>query len=577
MRKYFAAVCVCLALAACSSIPTSGPVEKGDSDVAVPKALSPILEGPSEGATPRAIVQGFLTAAAGGAVNGFDTARQFLSPSASSLWDPLAKVTVFDSRQVVPSFDDVTGTFTYSVPVAATLDADGVLVEASPDQQTTLEFRVSTDASGNSRIKALDDGIVMNAADFGRYYRPIKLFFLSKDNSTLVPELRWFPGNEQVATATARELVKGPSPWLADAVNTGFPAGSALNVDAVVVESGVATVALAPGSAGDAAQRSLAAEQLRLTLTQLPTVHEVVATVGMLPLAGDGSAAPVPAPLPGEQAAVIVGRRLGMLEGNDVKITPAEVGLVPEGATGLALSYDAQTVAMVVDGSIVTSNALSRATLEPLADSPDSPVIPASPDAPEVPILPTVRLVEGRSLIPPSYDPYGWLWTSESLSAGVIAIASPDGVVSEIPAAQLDGRAIQALAVSGDGARVAVLSRASGVQVLEIMAVVRGEQGEPLALGSPLAMGPAVGASIDVVWLDDITVATLSNDSGGISMSTVGGWTTDIAIGTGATSIAARNGVRTLLAVEDDGVLVARSGNSWARKATGVSDVTFAG
>ncbi len=569
MKRIVTGALVCLALAACAAIPTSGPVVKGDPEVSAPNAFSPILAGPTVGATPSSIVQGFLTASEGGSVSSFDVAREFLSPAASSTWDPLAQVTVFDSRQVFPSFDEVTSTFTYTVPVAARIDADGVLIEASRDEQSTLEFKVATDVDGNWRVVTLEDGIVMNAANFARYYRPVKLLFVSADQTTLVPELRWFPSNEQIATSTARELVKGPSPWLADAVRTGFPPASALSIDAVVVENGVASVTLAPGSAGGAAERSLAGEQLRLTLTQLPTVQEVVTTVGMLPLAGDGSAAPEPAALPDERAAVIVGGRLGMWDGNEVKVTPAAVGLVPDGATGLALSYDARTVAMVVDGAILTSTALS--------DTPALEAPPGDPDEPGGPVMATTRLVEGRNLVAPSYDPRGWLWTTEALSEGVVVVAGPDGATSELAAPHLEGRTIQAIAVSRDGARVAVLSRTSGVQVLEVMAVVRGEAGEPLALGAPLALGPAVGLSIDVVWLDDVSVATLSADSGEISMVEVGGWTTDVTAAVGATAIAARNGVRTLLAVEADGVLVARSGNGWTPKAANVTDVAFAG
>ncbi len=569
MKRLIAAALACLALAACSAIPTSGPVVEGDSDVSAPNAFSPILEGPTQGATPRAIVQGFLTAAEGGSVNGFETAREFLSPAASSGWDPLAQVTVFDSRQVFPSFDEATGTFTYTVPVAARVDADGVLVEASPDEQSTLEFSVMTDEDGNSRIVSLDDGIVMSAANFARYYRPVKLLFVSANYATLVPELRWFPSNDQIATATARELVRGPSPWLADAVKTGFPAGSSLSVDAVVVENGVANVSLAPGSAGDAAQRSLAGEQLRLTLGQLPSVQDVVTTVGTLPLAGDGSASPEAATLPDERAAVIIGGRLGMWDGSDVKVTPASVGVVPSGATGLALSYDTRTVAMVVKGSIVTSTALS--------DTPTLEAPPESPDEPGGEVIPTTTLVKGRDLTAPSYDANGWLWTTEESSEGAIVVAGPDGAVSQLAAPQLAGRAIQALAVSRDGARVAVLSRANEVQVVEVMAVVRGDAGEPLALGAPLALGPAVRSSIDVAWLDDLSVASLSADSGEISMVEVGGWTTKVTAAVGATSMTARNGAQTLLAIGEGGVLVARSGNGWAVKASNVSDVAFAG
>lgn len=569
MRRFVAAAVTCLALAACAAIPTDGPVNEGDSEIAAPKAFVPILQGPEKGATPRAIAQGFLTAAAGGSVTGFDIARQFLTPEASSGWDPLAEVTVFDSRQVALSFDEERGTFSYEVPVAATVDAQGVLTEATPDENRTLEFTIETDVEGNSRIASLDDGIVMSAADFSRFYRPVQLMFASIDNSTLVPELRWFPNNEQIATAAARELVTGHSPWLADAVRTGFPAGASLKVDAVVVEDGVATVTLAPGSAGNAAERSLAGEQLRLTLTQLPTVTEVVTTVGGLPLGGDDSASLEPAPLPDERAAVIVGGRLGYWDGTAVKVTPADVGVVPAGASGLALSYDANTVAMVVDGSVVTSSALADATA---LEDPPAEVDPAGG-----PVIATTTLLAGKDLVAPSFDAHGWLWTAEKASDGLVLAVAADGTPTELPAPQLAGRSIQALSVSADGARVAVLSRASGGQVLEVMAVVRDEKGAPLSLGQPLAQGPSVRESIDLTWLDRVSVAALGEESGDIVMVEVGGWTTAVTSVAGASSLSARNGVRTLLAIGDGGVLVAFSGNGWRPKASNVTEVTYAG
>lgn len=571
MKRLLAAALACLTLAACASIPTDGPVEQGDSDVVAPKAFSPILQGPEQGATPRAIAQGFLIAAAGGSVNGFDVAREFLTPQASAEWDPLAEVTVFDSRQVLITFDEALSTFTYKVPVAATVDAAGVLTEATPDENRTLEFSVQTDADGNPRIASLPDGIVMSAADFARFYRPIRLMFASADNSTLVPELRWFPNSDQIATAVARELVTGPSPWLADAVNTGFPAGSSLNVDAVVVADGVATVTLAPGSAGDAAERSLAGEQMRLTLTQIPTVQEVVVTVGTLPLAGDDSAVIAPAPLPDERAAVIAGGRLGYWDGVAVKVTPSSAGVVPEGSSGLALAYDASVVAMVVDGSVVTSTALADAS------ELEDPPVDAAAAGDGGSVIATSVLVDGTDLVAPSYDSHGWLWTSETESDGVVKAVTGDGAVTELSAPHLAGRSIQALAVSRDGARIAVLSRASGGQVVEVMAVVRDENGSPLGLGAPLELGPSVRESIDLAWLDDVSVATLGEESGEISMAEVGGWTASVTSVAEASAITALNGVRTLLAVGEGGALVARSGNRWTAISSVVSDVAYAG
>lgn len=203
---------------------------------------------------------------------------------------------------------------------------------------------------------------------------------------------------------------------------------------------------------------------------------------------------------------------------------------------------------------------------------------PEVPDAPGGPIIATTTVVEGSSLVAPSYDQYGWLWTTEGNSGGVIVAAAPDGTVSEFAAPQLAGRAVQALAVSRDGSRVVVLSRASGNQVVEVMAIVRGATGQPLDLALPLALGLEVRSSIDVAWLDDVTVVVLGADSGEISMIEVGGWTSEVPAAKGATRITARNGVRTLLAVGEGGALVARSGNSWTSpKAVNVSDVTFAG
>ncbi|MBC7298588.1 MAG: hypothetical protein H5T82_06810, partial [Demequina sp.] len=128
MRRALLVLAACLALAACTSIPTSGGVKAGDPDVEQAGPLLPLLLGPAPAATPRSIVQGFITASAGGSFLGFDVAREFLTGPAAIDWDPLAKVTVFDSRQVVPSYNEETGIFTYSVPVAAEVDPSGVMV-----------------------------------------------------------------------------------------------------------------------------------------------------------------------------------------------------------------------------------------------------------------------------------------------------------------------------------------------------------------------------------------------------------------------------------------------------------------
>ena len=569
MKRLAVVLAVCLGLAACATIPTEGAVHAGDSDVVQPEPVGPILTGPEPNASPRSIVQGFLIAAAGGAVSGFDVARKFLTSDASLEWDPLEQITVFDSRPVVPSFNDETGTFTYTVPVAAKVDASGVMTAGASDVKPDFVFEVELDELGQYRITSLDDGIVMSAANFARFFRPVTLYFATPDGATVVPDLRWFPDNDQIATATARELVAGPSAWLADAVITGFPPGSALDVDAVVVGEGAAQVALAPGSAGNPTQRSLAQEQMRLTLTQLPTVQEVVTTVGGLPIGGDDSVALSPAELPGEVAALVVDGRLGLWDGTTASVTAPQVGVVPAGISGIALAYDGHTVTFAVGGDVAITDVLSEtATMVPADDE----VLDLSPE-----VLPYTVVMEGTSLVPPSFDARGWLWSTEAASAGVILAAMPGGDAVSLEAPWLAGSSVQAVAASRDGARLAILSRSTGEQMLDVVAIARDDDGRPVALGDPLAFGLTVSQAIDLAWVDDTSLVTLGQGSGEITLAEVGGWTSDVTSSAGATAVTARNGVRTLLAVAADGVLLVRSGNDWNSRLAGVTDVAYSG
>ncbi|PKQ19023.1 MAG: hypothetical protein CVT68_00580 [Actinobacteria bacterium HGW-Actinobacteria-8] len=569
MRRGLVLLAACLALAACTSIPTSGGVKAGDSDVVQPGPILPFLQGPAPNATPRSIVQGFLTASAGGSVSGFDVAREFLTGPAAIDWDPLAKVTVFDSRQVVPSYNEDTGIFTYSVPVAAQVEPSGVMVTAAADVRQDLEFHVGTDEFGRYRIDGLEGGIVMSAADFDRFFRPVSLYFAAADGTTMVPEVRWFANNDQIATATARELVAGPSVWLAGGVQTGFPPGSSLGVDSVVVNDGVASVALALGSAGNPTQRSLAEQQMLKTLTQLPAVLDVVTTVGAVPIGGDNSITLEAATLPGELALVVADERLGLWDGQTVSVTPPDVGVVPADSHGFALGYDGTTVAFVLDGSVQISTALAAG--EDLVSA--SGGAPPTPDA----VVPSTELIPGTAMVAPSFDANGWVWSGEAESEGVLVVAAPGQDVSEIDAPWLAGSSIQSLAVSRDGARMAILSRSGVEQVLEVVSIARDADGRPLAVGKPLGFGSAVRLSIDLEWVDDTSVVALGRESGEMSLAQIGGWTTDFTSYTGATAVTARNGVRTLLAVASNGELVARSGNGWNPRLSGVKDVAYSG
>ena len=100
----------------------------------------------------------------------------------------------------------------------------------------------------------------MSEPIFDSVYRAAPLYFLTPDRGSLVPEVRWFPARN-TATYAVRELLEGPSPWLRDAVRTGFPEGTRLAVESVPVDSdGTADVDLTTAVATADADRARAAQ-----------------------------------------------------------------------------------------------------------------------------------------------------------------------------------------------------------------------------------------------------------------------------------------------------------------------------
>ncbi|WP_082099515.1 GerMN domain-containing protein [Demequina maris] len=574
MRMRIAALCAAAAvtLGACASIPTSGAVNEGTGEVEGAEPFVPFAEGPQIGDSVNAIVSGFIQATAAGFASDFTVAREYLTVPARADWDPLAEVTVYDSGALTPDYDEDAGRVVYSVPVAAWIDDAGRMVEAQAGTQTQLEFQVSRDVGGEWRISGLEDGSLLAEATFNRVFLPVTLVFATADGRTVVPELRWLPSTN-VATWAARELVAGPSPWLANAVTTGFPAGAALAVDSVVVTDGVARVQLASESAGTPAQRALAEQQLRLTLTALPGIRDVEVTIAGVPLVAEEQDTLTRGPVPEGVAAVFIDDRLGLWDGEELWVVRDGVGALPAGADGLATSYTGTRVAFRVgDDRIVVSDALAGGTeeLTPYEDA-------GGPKG----TMDVATVVEGTGLVDPSFDRYGWLWTAEAVDPESVTAVSEDGDVMALDAPWLLGRTVQQIVPSRDGARVLVVSRSGTQTVVEVAEVVRSKAGEPLSIGEPLQIGANIGSTVDAIWVDDLSVALLGSSSGAetapLWIVSVGGRTTEDAAVSDAVAISARHGDRSITLVSKDGTVRERAGTGWSAVASGVDDLAYAG
>lgn len=572
LRRSAALVLIAALLTGCAAIPISGEVSEGNADVQPVEPLQPIPEGPNPTDNPTSIVTGFLSASGGGVATNFDVAREFLTDEAAATWDPGVQTLVYRAGSVTPDWNERRGVVSYELPLASTIDDSGRRAEAAHDTIRPLEFSVEQNEEGYWRISELEDGVVVSQENFTVFFRPVDLVFATSDRTTVVPEVRWL-SKANVVTSAAQELIQGPSSWLADAVQTGFPSTSGLAVDSVVVNEGLATVDLSPQSAGTPEDRALAAEQMRLTLQALPDVADVEVRIGGLPMTGISRITLEPAPVPDEQAVVVANGRLGTWDGEQLLVTSDGVGGVGELAYGLARSYDGTQVAYVDDDTLMLTSVISDPATEMVEPRPNL-------EPPEAP-LQAAPIVEGAALVPPSFDRLGYLWTVESVTDEGMLAVTPEGEVLVFASEWLRARSTVALAVSRDGSLMAVLSRSGGQPVVEVASIHRDEFGVPLGLGTPFPVGTGVNAGSDIAWADNSTLAVLGQAEEEAAVPlwlvTVGGGTQEVSTQPHVTSLAIRTGSASIVLIGEEGQVSERAGPSWTEVLTDVSELAFAG
>jgi hypothetical protein len=551
----FLAVLSLVLLAACASLPQSGPVRRGDPDVTEPGSIALLARLPNPGDDPEQIVDGFLRAAAAGLTDDFTIAREFLAEPARSTWNPLARVDVYARQPVLSSGED--DVVEAAASVTATLDGDGRFTEAEPNATARLAFGLVRDDRGRWRIRSLEDGLILSEPIFRSLFDQVALYFVTPRDDALVPETRWYP-RRSAETAAVLGLLGGPSAWLENAAASRFPEGTRLVLDTVTVRAGAAQVDLSR-EALDASphDRSLMLAQLTETLNGLPRVRSVSVTVAGAPLE------PVEArrdlavdPSVGATPVVLAGDTLRGVEGGEL-VPWLDVGpvTVPEPSHPAVPFGDGVPVVLSGGRALVT--------------------VPAEGDAP------ATLLSGAEPLTPPSFDRLGWVWTASSVTGNVLHAVRVDGTRVAVEAEWLTGRRVLALRISREGARALVLSVVGSSPRLEVAAVLRDPAGAPVGLGEPLRFGHRVTHATTAVWVDQQTGAVLGRVGEGtadtVVLTVVGGPSSALPGVDGAVGVAAGKGDRLLFVSTAAGELFARNGLGWALTAAGVRDPAFPG
>ncbi|PWJ54812.1 Sporulation and spore germination [Quadrisphaera granulorum] len=489
------------ALSGCARIPTSGPVRSGgvvEPDEEPGYRVDPV--GPVPGATPEDVVRGFLLAGVG-VDDEFGAARAFLSDPRRASWRPTALTVVHPAGalQVVqqgqpsaqPGEQEEQVTVAVGTPVTAEVDDTGRYRPAAVGQRRDVVMTLVRE-QGQWRIDDAPDLLMLDESRFSRVFTERSVMFVARAADVLVPDPRWLLDRPATATALVEQVLDGPPEWLARAVVSGAPTGTALPDNSVSVSRGVATVDL-PSSLQR--QRSALLRQLQQQTSATLLAAGLGITQVDLTLDGgeltDVAPQSLPAVADDEMPVVVSQDRVCRLVG--AQLMPLEGLPVVPGASSPAVRGD--VVVVLVGG---------RTALQRLEPAPLDGQVAQQPAA--VPL--------GADLTPPSIDPLGWVWTTPAASGGTVLAVSAAGAPTEVSAPWLAGRRVIAMRAAPDGARMLVTSTGQGGQPdavrVDVAGIARAGDGTPVALSADTAPPtPWLVGVAGAVWVGPTSVAVL--------------------------------------------------------------------
>ena len=540
------ALAACLALAGCTSLPTSSAPAPFDVSAKDGSGIQFSAEGPSVDADAATLVNDFLLACAAGPQDDYATARLFLSAASARSWQPETEILVYDT-DTAPSVTAGSETATQvDVTVAvlgvASVDAFGVLtrVAASTVSRTFTLVR----EEGQWRISNPENMVLMSRASFTASFSLANLYFPTAEGADLVADPRWYP-SRRLASHLLAGLVEGPRQSLAPVTANAIPPGTTVPSQGLDVADGVARVELnAVMPSSESARTTLAWELVR-TLTQVADVSRVNASLSGDVL--DMQAIPVP---PTYSLDTLVGAG------------PGGVGLVSSSSvTELTAVTDASNPTVSpVDSSLVAWSGTDGVYAQRGGT--------------------TVAFLPGHAPLGPSVDRFGWVWgpaTASSVSVG----GGVDGAFSVSVESESAGQ-IRAVRISPDGTRALVLRGSDASAWVGV--VERGASGRPLAIRSleeiPLEHGSVVDASWTTPTGLALVVRATGEDDQLVTMS-LGGLPSNVPLPIRVTSMSAGGSSSAVVITGTDAAgreqVLIRSGALWQNAPDTLTSARYAG
>lgn len=542
-------------VAGCAQLPTSSEVKVG------PEIQGDITNdylyyspnGPSSGESQQDILNGFINAGTG-PQNDYSAAREYLSTSFRTKWNPNKEVLIqqgnpsisFNSNQVA----------SVSVQVQATVDGDGHYKVMDSGASRLLSFTMVRE-NGEWRISSAPDLTILIRPVFEVIFRSYSIYFFDIDRTNLVPDLRWFPSRASTATRMVNAMLKGPSDWLKPAVNSAIPDGTALSLNSVTVADGVASIDLTSKAlTAKALARQQMKAQIRATLTQLPNVYSVSISVerGPQEILDLPDLLPV---APSEEAVILEGGELATLDGDAISPIGGTADLINRtSATDFALTRSTEWVALKGPGGVYRSHLGIFGS--------------------------GVTLIDSRpGLLSPSFDNRGFLWTMTKTSGEAVQVVAQGGVRRSLKLGWLDAFPRRQFAISAEGSRISLLVGSGQGLHAYVASIVRDKAGIPVSFGVPveIAIGEETPASVS--WSDENTVAVLGTDPAdptspmGATLFTIGGTARNLGALSSAKTLESRINSNQIFALDGQKNLYAYRNISWSKLRSQVQALHF--
>ncbi|QMV23207.1 hypothetical protein GQS52_17120 [Streptomyces sp. SCUT-3] len=601
VRAAVAAVALSLLAAGCAAMPSSGEVKAVEDDRRADADSQVQVFGvkPQGGESPEALVRGFLEATTSDEAE-YDTAKEYLSPDALKQWNPYAGVTVLAGGPVARAVPGRSGTgegggqrVRVEVSGSRVAHVDRKHAYSPAGEEYEGAFQLSRNDDGEWRIDRLPDGLLLGESDFQRLYRSVNIYYYaspadgrgdaSDGRDVLVADPVYLRARIDPVTETVQALLEGPTAWLDPVADSAIPQGTSLRSDGPLApdDEGELRVRLS-GRIG----RSGRAECERMAAQVLHTVQEQPsAKLGKVVLADDKDAevcslsrdqAAVydPASIAGTAARqyyIDADSRLRSLAVGEDRSAPVP-GPLGDGRVKLgsvAVARDEESAAGVThDGRQLYVTGLDTG-----ADLGE-------------PLLVSGAAKAEDGLSAPSWDGQGDLWIADRdpRDPGLLVLRGDKKIEVAVP--ELDGGRIQALRVSADGVRIAMLVLRDGRTGLQVGRVERseGEGGPRITVAGLRPVAPQMEDVTAVSWAGSSRMVVVGRESQGVQrlsyVDTDGSASSPPTLPgiSGVTAVAAsEDEAKPLLADSEDGIFRLTPGADWKAVAAEGSSPVYPG